>query len=68
MSALADNPLLLYNMAQFPAKNFETMSKNLSILWGINRLSAIVNILLSFTNMAQLIARYVHTKSDNVPL
>ena len=66
MSATADNPLLPYNMAYFPAKNVATIPKNWSILYGKSKISVIVNNLLYFYNMAQFITRFVHTKSETL--
>ena len=54
MSANADNPLLLYSMAQIAVRKVDTKSKNVAILYSKSGISAIADNPLSPYSMAQL--------------
>ena len=54
MSTTANNPLLLYSMAQIAVRKVDTKSKNVAILYGKSGISAIADNPLSQYSMAQL--------------
>ena len=67
LAAIADSAQLPFSMTQLPARNDETLSKNSTMLYCKSRLYAIAAYQLSRYNMAQLLARYVQTRSENLP-
>ena len=54
VSATADNPLLLYSIAQIAVRKLDTKLKNVAILYGKSGISAIADNPLSHYSMAQL--------------
>ena len=54
VSTTADNPLILYSMAQIAVRKVDTKSKNVAILYGKSGISAIADNSLSPYSLAQL--------------